>query len=140
MNSGKGETVLLKRLHVRLPTYLMNYLEQEAKERRVSRREIVESALWSRYDPPQQIAKDAIIARRLTRIDKRISSLEKQEEIIAESLAMYIKMWLMVNDELPEEKRKLVSKKSIIRYESFLEAVARKVANGSSYVSKMADG
>ncbi len=118
------------RLHVRVSTELMKQLEAEANERGISNRQIVESCLAERYDSPRQPSRDAVIARRLNRIDNRLKVIERQEEVIAEYIFMFIKMWLAVTEELPPEKRKASLTKATARFDALTQSISEKLSSG----------
>jgi hypothetical protein len=105
-------------------------VEAEASEKGVSHRQIIESALYDRYEARQQPSRDAIIARRLNRIDNRLKVIEWQDEIVLELLGAYVRMWLMVNEEVPQSERKIAYEQSLRRFEVLTSVVADNIRLG----------
>jgi hypothetical protein len=113
-------------------------VEAEAVEKGVSHRQIIESALYDRYETLQQPSRDAVIARRLNRIDNRLSVIERQQDVIAEFLGTYIRMWFMVNDELPTKERSGAYSRSSERFERLTKKVAEQLRSNRGLVSELA--
>ena len=136
--SEKKPTGLVKmRLPLRLEPETLNQVEAEAKERRVSRQQVLEAAIKDRYCVVSQEERDALIARRLNRLDSRQKVIERQLEIIAESQALFMRMWLATSTEVPEGQREAVHGQAQKRYERFLASLSKRVSSGQSIFAEL---
>ena len=74
--------------------------------------------------------REAIVAKRLDQIDRRMTRVERDVGIAVESLAVFIRFWLMTTPALPEPAAKAAKAKSAERYEAFITALGRRLAQG----------
>ena len=121
-----------QRIHVWLPVGTVVRLQQEALEREVPMCRIVEASLARRYEPLSDEDKDALLARRLNRIDIKLRALERQLEINAECLALYVRMWLSSAPEVPENQRDAAYMKGQARYDRYIKSVSKRLQLGQS--------
>ena len=126
-----------RRIHNRISVDLMKRVEAEALEKGISYRDIIESAIKERYEPSRQPSRDAVIARRLNRIDNRIKVVERQQEILMEYLGLFIRMWFMANDEIPPDKRKKAFEQSSRRFEALTVKVEEQINTGKALISSL---
>lgn len=91
---------------------------------------IAEAAIASFLSPDDAERREAIIAKRLDQIDRRLTRVERDIGIAVESLAVFIRFWLMTTPALPEPAAKAAKAKSAERYEAFITALGRRLAQG----------
>ena len=137
MSQSERKKDYTRRIHNRISADLMKRVEAEASEKGISFRDIIESAISERYEPRRQPSRDAVIARRLNRIDNRIKVVERQQEILMEYLGFFIRMWFMANDEIQNEKRRKAFEKSTRRFESLTEKVEQQLNTGKALFSSL---
>ena len=125
------------RVSVWIQAELLKELTIEAKDRGITRQSILESALRDRFRPIPREDYEALIARRLNRQDARIKRLEQRVEILAESFAMYLRMWLMSSPEVPEAQREAAVMQARERYDRYLKAVGKKVRTGQTIFTEL---
>ena len=91
---------------------------------------IAEAANASFLSPDDAERREAIVAKRLDQIDRRMTRVERDVGIAVESLAVFIRFWLMTTPALPEPAAKAAKAKSAERYEAFITALGRRLAQG----------
>lgn len=91
---------------------------------------IAEAAIASFLSPDDAERREAIVAKRLDQIDRRMTRVERDVGIAVESLAVFIRFWLMTTPALPEPAAKAAKAKSAERYEAFITALGRRLAQG----------
>ena len=91
---------------------------------------IAEAAIASFVSPDDAERREAIVAKRLDQIDRRMTRVERDVGIAVESLAVFILFWLMTTPALPEPAAKAAKAKSAERYEAFITALGRRLAQG----------
>ena len=91
---------------------------------------IAEAAIASFVSPDVAERREAIVAKRLDQIDRRMTRVERDVGIAVESLAVFIRFWLMTTPALPEPAAKAAKAKSAERYEAFITALGRRLAQG----------
>ena len=95
-----------------------------------SQSRIAEAAIASFLSPDDAERREAIVAKRLDQIDRRMTRVERDVGIAVESLAVFIRFWLMTTPALPEPAAKAAKAKSAARYEAFITALGRRLAQG----------
>ena len=91
---------------------------------------IAEAAIASFLSPDDAERREAIVAKRLDQMDRRMTRVERDVCIAVESLAVFIRFWLMTTPALPEPAAKAAKAKSAERYEAFITALGRRLAQG----------
>lgn len=105
-------------------------LAEFAARRDRSQSMIAEAAIASFLSPDDAERREAVVARRLDQIDRRMTRMERDVGIAVESLAVFIRFWLMTTPALPEPAAKAAKAKSGERYEAFITALGRRLAQG----------
>jgi hypothetical protein len=59
--------------------------------------------------------------------------LERDVRISVETLALYIRFWLMATPSLPEQTQTVARAKGQERYESFIQALGRRLSKGPGF-------
>ena len=120
------------RINTRIDVTLLEKVEREAKDRKVFPNAIIESALRLYFDPDKQEERDAMIARTLAGVNRRLGSMAEDQRIFGEVVTIFIKTWLQHNKELPDEEKRSMAPQVNKRYTALLEIVARNLAEGKS--------
>lgn len=119
------------RLSVYLDPALMTALAAYADRREQSRSLIAEAAIASFLSPDADEQREAAMAKRIDRLDRRLVRLERDVSIGVEMMAMFIRSWLSNTPLPPEGERALLRRQGGDRYDAFLEALGRRLAKGS---------
>ncbi len=134
------------KLSVYLNPDVTRTLVEFAARRDQSQSMIAEAAIASFLSPDDAERREAVIARRLDQIDRRMTRLERDIGIAVESLAVFIRFWITTTPALPEPAAQAARAKSGERYEAFITALGRRLAKGpklrqevSEEVSEMTD-
>lgn len=91
---------------------------------------IAEAAIASFLSPDAAERQEAVIAKRLDQIDRRLTRLERDLGIAVETLAVFIKFWLATTPALPEPAAQAARAKAAERYDQFVTALGRRLAQG----------
>ncbi|WP_337182699.1 CopG family transcriptional regulator [Shinella sp.] len=91
---------------------------------------IAEAAIASFLSPDAHERKEAVIGKRLDRIDPSIQRLERDVGIANEAFALFIRFWLNSTASLPEAVHAAARARGGERYDKFLEALGRRLATG----------
>lgn len=120
------------RINTRIDVTLLEKVEREAKDRNVFPNAIIESALQMYFDPNKQDERDAMLARSLAGMNRRLGTMAQDQRIFGEAFTIFIKTWLQHNAELPDEQKRSIAPQVNKRYTTLLEIVARNLAEGKS--------
>lgn len=101
-----------------------------AARREQSQSMIAEAAIASFLSPDDAERREALITRRLDQIDRRMTRLERDVSISVETLAVFVRFWLTTTPALPEPAAQAARAKAGERYEAFVSALGRRLAQG----------
>ncbi|WP_020697660.1 CopG family transcriptional regulator [Reyranella massiliensis] len=123
-----------QRKKVKISVYLdpdvTTMLGDYAARREQSQSMIAEAAIASFLSPDDAERREAIVAKRLDQLDRRLTRMERDVGISVESLAVFIKFWLATTPALPEPAAHAARAKAAERYEGFVTALGRRLAQG----------
>lgn len=119
-----------RRLNIRVTEKMTKQLEREARLHGVTMTAIIEAALERFFDSANVEPPEALVLRRLDRIDIRQGALERDLAINLETLQHYVLYWLTRTEPLPEGDRDAAHALGRRRMDHFLAQVARNVRVG----------
>ena len=122
----------------RLPTDLVREVSDLAARRRVPLATVVENALALYLSPDGEDKLEAALGRRLDRLNRQMERLERHITIANETLALFIRFWLIHTPPLPDTAKAAAQIKGGERYEGFIEALGRKLARGRTLADELA--
>ena len=117
-------------LSVYLDPELMRALAAYADRRDKSRSLIAEAAIASFLSPDADEQREAAIAKRLDKLDRRITRLERDTGIGVEMIALFVRFWLSNTPPPPESERAAMRRQGGDRYDAFMDALGRRLAKG----------
>lgn len=127
-NRKKFSTV---KVTLRINKEIDERIREEASRRGVTQQSIIMTALKDRYDPDIQLAKDAMVAERLNRVDRQLRAVLDSCTVIAESQSFFVRMWLTNTPEVPADQRDRSVASAKIRYEKYVKAVTNALGGAS---------
>lgn len=117
-------------ISVYLEPEVMAMLSDYAARREQPMSLIVEAAVASFLSPDDAERREALIAKRLDQLDRRMTRLERDIGISVETLAVFVRFWLTTTPALPEPAAQAARAKAGERYEAFVTALGRRLAQG----------
>lgn len=123
----------------RLPPDLIRRLADYAARKRVSQAVVVEAALESYLSPDGPERLEAALSRRLDRLSRASERLERHVTIGNEALALFVRFWLNNTPALPEAMHSAARAKGKERYDGFVEALGRRLAQGHLLADDVAE-
>ena len=112
-------------------------LDDLATRRAVSKSAVIAAALASFLAPDSEDRREAAIAKRLDRLSRQFDRLERDQSILIETLALYVRYFLTVSLPLPESQQEAARAQGRVRYAQFIEQLARHVQRGRSLVREV---
>ena len=127
-----------ERINIYLPPELLRQLIDLSDRKRISRSSIVEAAVASFLSPDGSERMEAALGRRLDRLSRQVQRLERDLTIGTETLALFVRFWLTVTPPLPADAQATAQAKGRERFESFVEALGRRLSKGSNLLKDVA--
>lgn len=125
------------RLNVYFPPAMLEQITDLAKRKRLSKSSIVSTAVASFFSPDSDDKREAAFVRRLDRLTRQVQRLERNVEISADTLALFIQFWLVLNPPLPSDRLKEAQIQSQLRYKGFIETLGRRLQGGHNFIQEL---
>jgi predicted transcriptional regulator len=117
-------------ISVYLDPDILTMLGDYAARRDQSQSMIAEAAIASFLSPDADERREAAIAKRIDQVDRRLMRLERDLGITVETMAVFIRFWLSSTPALPEPAAQAARAKAAERYDAFVTALGRRLAQG----------
>lgn len=126
-------------ISVYLDPDIMTMLVDYAARREQSQSMIAEAAIASFLSPDDAERREAVVAKRLDQIDRRMARLERDLGISVETLAVFVRFWLNTTPALPEPAAQAARSKAAERYETFIATLGRRLAKGPTFHQEISE-
>ncbi len=125
------------RLNLSLPVEMIAQINELATRQRLTRSAVVEAAVASFLSPDGSDRMEAAFTRRMDKITRQVQRLERNIGISTETLALFIRFWLTITPPLPADAQAAAQIKGRERYEGFVEALARRMNEGRTFLDEI---
>ena len=127
------------RLNLFIPHEHAKRLDELAAKKGVSKSSIVAAALASWLSPDAGDQREAAIAKRLDKLDRRMTRMERDVGISVEMIALFVRFWLSNTPPPPESERAAMRRQGGDRYDAFMEALGRRLAKGPKVTQEIGE-
>lgn len=128
-----------QRLSVYLDADVMARLEKLASKERAAKSSIAEAAIISFLTADDADRWEAAVTRRLDRLTRSVDRVERDLGFSVEALALYIRAWLTATPPLPDGAQAAAQAKGRERYESFIQALGRRMVRGQRWAKEISE-
>lgn len=122
---------------VRLPPDLSVQLADYAARKRVPQALVVETALTSFLSEDSSEHLEAVLSRRLDRMTRQSDRLAWHVELTNETLALFVRFWLVNNPPLPDAAQAAAQAMGKERWERFVETLNRRMEFGPRFKTEL---
>jgi hypothetical protein len=123
-----------KRLNLFIEQEHARRLDELAAMKGLSKSSIIAAALASFLSHDSGDQREAAIAKRLDRLSRQHDQLERDQNILIETLALYVRYFLTVSTPVPEAHQEAARAQGRARFEQFVEQLGRHLLRGRSLV------
>jgi hypothetical protein len=109
-------------------------LDHIAAHKGVSKSAVTAAALASFLSPDAADQREATTGKRLDRLSRQFDRLERDQNILIETVSLYVRYFLTVSVPIPESQQDAVRAQGRARYAQFVEQLARHLQRGRSLV------
>ena len=127
------------RLNLYLQPAHAKRLTELATMRGLSKSAILAAALASFLSPDGADQREAVIARRLDRLTHQFDLLERDQTILIETVALFIRHYLTVSTPVPAAHQAAVRAQGRARFEEFVEQLGRHLHRGHSLARRLTE-
>jgi predicted transcriptional regulator len=122
------------RLNIFLESEHARRLDEIAVMKGLSKSSVVAAALSSFLSPEDGNQREAAIAKRLDRLSHLFDRLERDQTILIETVALFVRYFLTVSTPIPEAHQEAARAQGRIRFEQFIEQLGRHLQRGRRLV------
>jgi len=133
----KARSMTKPRLTAYLSRSVADRLELACKRPGANKSALVDKALDRLLNPERDQQNEAVLLRRLDRMTKQLSELHRNQQIVVESLALFIRYYLTITPPLPRSEQEPARSLGNQRFEFFVAQVGRRLAGGQNIVSEV---
>ncbi|SEF27923.1 CopG family transcriptional regulator [Variovorax sp. NFACC27] len=112
-------------------------LDQVSAHKGVSKSAVIAAALASFLSPDGEDQREAALAKRLDRLSRQFDRLERDQGVLIETVALYLRHYLTVALPVPEQQQEAMRAQGRARYAQFIEQLARHIQRGRSLVREI---
>jgi len=112
-------------------------LDRLAAHKGVSKSAVIAAALASFLSPEGGDQREAAIAKRLDRLSRQFDRLERDQNILIETVALYVRYFLTVSIPVPEGQQEAARAQGRARFAQFIEQLGRHLQRGRSLVREV---
>ena len=112
-------------------------LDQLAAHKGVSKSAVIAAALASFLSPDAADQREAATAQRLDRLSRQFDRLERDQNILIETVSLYVRYFLTVSVPVPGSQQDAVRAQGRARYAQFVAQLARHLQRGRSLVREV---
>jgi len=112
-------------------------LDQVSAHKGVSKSAVIAAALASFLSPDGDDQREAALAKRLDRLSRQFDRLERDQGVLIETVALYLRHYLTVALPVPEQQQEAMRAQGRARYAQFIEQLARHIQRGRSLVREV---
>jgi DNA invertase Pin-like site-specific DNA recombinase len=105
-------------------------LNELAIKKGLSKSSIVAAALAAWLSPVSGEQRDTAMAKRLDRLSRQFEQLERDQNILIETVALYVRYYLTVSTPVPEAHQDAARAQGRLRFSQFIEQLGRRVQKG----------
>jgi len=125
------------RLTAYLSRSVADRLDLACKRPGANKSALVDKALDRLLNPERDQQNEAGLFRRLDRMTKQLSELHRNQQIVVESLALFIRYYLTITPPLPRSEQEPARSLGNQRFEFFVAQVGRRLAGGQNIVGEI---
>lgn len=134
-------------IHIRMPLNIKRQIEELRANRRgqVNQTQVILAALRDFFDPDEANKKEIALLRRLNAIDRQLTHLKVQNEVIAEAFAAFIKNYfrdtltLRMSTGITEGMLNTARGKTDALYQKYLERLSNTLNLGGEFFRRIPD-
>lgn len=112
-------------------------LDQVSAHKGVSKSAVIAAALASFLSPDGDDQREAALVKRLDRLSRQFDRLERDQGVLIETVALYLRHYLTVALPVPEHQQEAMRAQGRARYAQFIEQLARHLQRGRSLVREI---
>ena len=127
------------KLTVYISRTVAGQLDLACKDRTKNKSKLTETALSQLLTPQRDDDHESTTPRRLDRLSRDLSLIHRHQQIVIESLGLFIRHYLMMSAILPPAEHQAAQALGQQRFQRFIEQLGRRLASTATLVSEITE-
>lgn len=121
----------------RLDAELVRLAAERARQRRVTRTDIVEAALASLLSADHEERLEAVLTKRIDKLARALDRLEWNLDLSNEAFALFVRFWLTSTAPLPDAAMPAAQATGRKRWDGFVDSLSRRMEGGPKLAEEL---
>jgi hypothetical protein len=127
------------KLTVYVTRIVAEQLDLACKDRTKNKSKLTETALAQLLNPKAEDQQDAATSRRLDRLTRDVGVINRHQQIVIESLGLFIRHYLITSLPLPPSEQPAAQALGHQRFQRFIEQLGRRLASTTTFANEITD-
>ncbi len=127
------------KLTVYVSRIVAEQLDLACKDRTKNKSKLTETALVQLLGPKADDQQDAATSRRLDRLTRDIGVINRHQQIVIESLGLFIRHYLITSLPLPPSEQQAAQALGHQRFQRFIEQLGRRLASTTTLANEITE-
>jgi hypothetical protein len=127
------------KLTVYVSRIVAEQLDFACKDRTKNKSKLTETALAQLLNPKAEDQQDAAMPRRLDRLTRDVGVINRHQQIMIESLGLFIRHYLITSLPLPPSEQQAAQAIGQQRFQRFIEQLGRRLASTTTFANEITE-
>jgi hypothetical protein len=127
------------KLNVYVSRIVAEQLDLACKDRTKNKSKLTETALSQLLNPQREDQQDAATSRRLDRLTREVGVINRHQQIVIESLGLFIRHYLITSLPLPPSEQQAAQAIGHQRFQRFIEQLGRRLASTTTFANEITE-
>jgi hypothetical protein len=127
------------KLTVYVSRIVAEQLDFACKDRTKNKSKLTETALFQLLNPKAEDQRDAALPRRLDRLTRDVGVINRHQQIVIESLGLFIRHYLITSPPVPPSDQQAALALGHQRFPRFIEQLGRRLASTTTFANEITD-
>jgi hypothetical protein len=128
---------------IKLTVYVSRLVAEQlhfaCNDRTKNKSKLTETALSQLLSPKAEDQQDAATSRRLDRLTRDVGVINRHQQIVIESLGLFIRHYLITSPTLPPSEQQAAQAIGHQRFQRFIEQLGRRLASTTTFANEITD-
>jgi hypothetical protein len=127
------------KLTVYVSRIVAEQLDFACKDKTKNKSKLTETALAQLLNPKTEYQLDTAMPRRLDRLTRDVGVINRHQQIVIESLGLFIRNYLIMSPPLPPSEQQAAQALGHQRFQRFIEQLGRRLASTTTFANEITE-
>jgi hypothetical protein len=127
------------KLTVYVSRIVAEQLDLACKDRTKNKSRLTDTALFQLLNPQREDQQDAATSRRLDRLTRDVAVINRHQQIVIESLGLFIRHYLITSPTVPPSEQHAAQAIGQQRFQRFIDQLGRRLASTATFANEITE-